>query len=176
MSYTSSQFRIGPESTPAVIKKLLLITTILSLLSAIATGFFNTQLGIAGPEQWLTLSWWGMSRYLWWQPISYLFVQAAGRDGITFGWIVSLAFNMIILWTLGSELSDRVGKKSFLKFYFTTGILSGLLTFLLMPIFGSYGTISGASPAILAIITVWTLLHPENELLLFFSSRSRQNG
>jgi hypothetical protein len=61
-----------------------------------------------------------------------------------------------------------VGKNAFLRFYFISGVLAGLIAFLLMPVTGQYGIISGATPSILAIMIVWTLMNPEAQLLLFF--------
>ncbi|MFQ5729131.1 MAG: rhomboid family intramembrane serine protease, partial [Waddliaceae bacterium] len=168
MTYTSTNFRLGPESTPSLVKKLIFITSGTSLLSALLTNFFNYRLGIPGPEEWFSLSWWGMSHYLWWQPVSFLFVHHTGYQGINVGFFILLLFNMYILWVMGSDVYHRVGKAPFLRFYFVTGIVAGLLTFLLMPITRQFGIVSGATPSILSILVVWTLVYPENELLLFF--------
>jgi membrane associated rhomboid family serine protease len=109
-----------------------------------------------------------MSRYLWWQPISFLFVHHTGYQGINLGLLTLLLFNMYILWAIGSDVHHRVGKKSFLRFYFITGIVAGLLSFLFMLITRQFGIVSGATPSILGILVVWTLINPEEELLLFF--------
>ena len=153
MTYTPQNFRLGPESTPSIIKKLIFITGGASLLAALFTNFFNVQLGIPGPEEWFSLSWWGMSRYLWWQPVTFLFIHHTGYQGINLGFLSLLLFNMYILWVMGSDVYQRVGKTPFLRFYFITGIVAGLLAFLLMPITRQFGIVSGATPSILGSTT-----------------------
>jgi hypothetical protein len=117
---------------------------------------------------WLSLSWWGMQRYMYWEPVTFLFTQHTGGSGINLFFLLTLFFNMYVLWVFGSHIYQRVGKNPFLRFYFISGILAGIIAFLLMPVTGQYGIISGATPSILAIMIVWTLMNPEAELLLFF--------
>lgn len=168
MTYTTSGFRIGPEFTPQIVKKLIIFTCIISFSSAITQAFFTLLLKVPGPQEWLSLSWWGMTRYLLWQPASFLFVSKLDSGGISFSYLLTLFFNMYILWVIGSDITYRVGDKPFLRLYFLSGIGAGLITLLLMPVFGQYSPLAGPAPAILALLVVWSLLHPEQEILLFF--------
>jgi len=168
MTYTTTGFRLGPEFTPEVIKKLIFFTCLVSLIAAITNNLFVFLFGIPGPMDWLSLSWWGMKRYLIWQPATFLFTHHTGGAGINFFFLLTLFFNMYILWIFGSDVYHRVGRNPFLRFYFISGILAGLIALLLMPITRQYGVISGATPSILALLVVWTLINPESELLLFF--------
>lgn len=168
MTHTTSSFRLGPEFTPEAIKKLILYTCVISLIAAITNNLFVFLFGIPGPMDWLSLSWWGMKKYLLWQPVTFLFTHHTGGAGINFFFLLTLFFNMYILWIFGSDIYHRVGTKPFLRLYFISGILSGMLAFLLMPITGQYDVLSGATPSILALLIVWTLMNPESQLLLFF--------
>ncbi|NGX42503.1 MAG: hypothetical protein K940chlam7_00783 [Chlamydiae bacterium] len=165
MTYTTTSFRLGPEFTPSIIRKIIIITCSISIISALINPLFIYLFGIPGPQEWFSLSWWGMTRFLWWQPISFLFVH---YGGVNLFFFIALLFNMYILWVMGSDVYNRVGQNPFLRLYFISGIGAGLITFLLMPITGQYGILSGATPSILALLVVWTLIHPEAELLLFF--------
>ena len=72
-----------------------------------------------------------------WQPFTYLFFH---------GGIWHVFINMFVLWMFGSEL-ERIWKKNFfLKYYFMTGIGSGIITVLLslnssIPVVGASGAV-----------------------------------
>lgn len=166
MQYTAS-YGWGPGNTPQTISRLIIITAAISLLCAFTSNFF-TYFGVTSPQDFLSLSWHGLSQWYIWQPLSYLFVQSGGQFGITLSFLFTLCFNMYILWIMGASTFERVGKGPFLRFYFITGALTGILTLLLMPILGQYSTLAGISPVILAILMAWTMLHPDNDILLFF--------
>lgn len=161
-----SKIKLGPDFTPPIIKKLILWTTVITLISAFTTGFFQYLFKLPGPQELLSLSWWGFDNWFLWQPLTYLFVQEG--EGITFSSLFYLAFNMYFLWIMGTELAERVGSRSFLRFYFICGIASGLIALLFMPIFNQYRVLAGPTSAILAVMTVWAFLNPERELLFFF--------
>lgn len=163
----SFSYGSSPANTPKTIYRLVAITSIVSILCALFNYFF-AYFGIATPQELLSLSWKGLSNWYIWQPITYLFVQAGGEYGLSFGFLFALLFNMYILWVMGGSTLDRVGDAAFLRFYFISGALIGLTTLLLMPLLGQYAILAGATPIILAILMVWTMLHPESHMLLFF--------
>lgn len=168
MTYTTSGMRLGPESTPDTIKKLILVTCAVT----IGVAFFNSIVvyfwGEPGPIGWLSLSWWGMRSYKLWQPLTFLFVQQTGYGGINLSFLLILLFNMYILWVFGSDVLSRVGKASFLKFYFGCGVCAGLCALLFMLLTGQYSVLSGATPSILALLVAWTLIYPDSIIFLFF--------
>ena len=53
-----------------------------------------------------------------WQPVTYMFVH---------GDFFHIFMNMFVLWMFGSEMESIWGRSEFLKYYFTTGIGSGLI-------------------------------------------------
>lgn len=161
-------YQWGPVKTPRTILKLIVVTATISLLCALTSNLFHFFLEIWGPQELLSLSWNGLSKYYLWQPLTFPFVQDGGSNGISIWYLISLAFNLYIIWILGSQLVDLFGKKSFLQLYFFSTFLAGLLTLLLMPLIGTYTLLAGPVPSILAIMVTWIMLNPENELLLFF--------
>ncbi len=168
MIQTANGLRIGPERTPSLVKNLIILTSLISIGSAFVTGILRYIFGMNGPQEWLSLSWWGLQNLFLWQPLTYLFVHPIDGSGISFSFLILLAFNMYILWMMGSELIARMGAPSFARLYFFCGITSGILSLLLMPVFSQYSVIAGPSAAILAVMTVWAFLNPDREILLFF--------
>jgi membrane associated rhomboid family serine protease len=167
MSYTT-YFQWGPGVTPKAIFHLILWTSVVTLCSAPLQVLFN-QFGLGnGPLDYLGLSRWGIRNWYIWQPITYLFVQMIPPGGMTFFYLIALFFNMYILWVMGSALIELVGTKSFLHFYFFTGIAAGLLALGLMHLLGHDRLLAGPAAAILALVTAWTMIYPEVEMLLFF--------
>lgn len=163
--YLTTQW--GPDKTPTPIKHLLFWIGFISLLSAAVQTIFN-QFGLfPGPENLLSLSWWGIKQGYLWQPFTYLFVQKAAA-GITFSFLLEIFFLLYILWTIGSTLAEIVGAKSFLRFYFTCGILAGIAALLLMRLTGQYAQLAAPAAAILPVIIAWAMAFPEGEILLFF--------
>ena len=76
-----------------------------------AEGLFFPLFGLVPKLVW--------SELMIWQPITYLFFH---------GGIWHVLINMFVLWMFGSELERIWGKNHFIKFYFVTGIGSGLIT------------------------------------------------
>lgn len=158
----------GPESTPRVIQKLIFITCAVALFSALTEPLFTQIFGIPGLPTWLSLSWYGIQNYFLWQPITYLFVLGGGSQGIDLFFLISLFFDMYILWIMGTEILNVVGSSSFLRFYFLSGLFAGLTAVIAMYVTGQHAVLAGPMPSLLALFTVWAFYHPETELLLFF--------
>ena len=161
-----NSYRFGPAETPALIRKLLIWTAAVSLIVSLINPFFE-RFGFFGPETWLSLSWWGMERYLLFQPVTALFMQTTGYSGITMGWIMALGVNLYILWVFGSSVLEWIGNRSFLRLYFGSGVFAGLLALLFMPLLGQWAAISGATAATLSLLLVWSMMHPEAEIFVF---------
>ena len=91
-----------------------------------------------------------------WQPITYMFFH---------GDIWHVLINMFVLWMFGSELERVWGKRNFLRFYFVTGIGSGLVTMF----FGlqSMIPIVGASGAIYGVLLAYGLTYPNRTVYLY---------
>ncbi len=84
---------------------------------------------------------------------------------------IALLFDMIFFWFMGREMEARYGSPEFLLFYLGAAVLTtaaGLLVaasvgpaLAMLPIAGPWG-------AILAVMTLYTLYYPRQEILFFF--------
>lgn len=163
--------RLGGMSfgwAPKSLKYLVLFTCGMSLFAGLFDNVFTRLMGVMGPQQLLSLSWAAVAKAYFWQPVTYLFVHH-GQGGLSLFFLMELFFHMYILWTMGAAVISHVGEWPFLRMYFFSGIGAGLIALLSMFGLGQNALIVGAGPAILAVVTVWALLFPEQELLLFFS-------
>lgn len=168
MRYTTTSFQFGPEFTSPTIKNLIVYTCAISIVSSLINAVFTQLFGVSGPEDWLSLSWHGLTNYYIWQPFTSLFVHYSAGHGITFSSLITLLFQMYLLYIIGSQVLERVGRKPFLRLYLISGIIAGLASLILLRMIGHYDVLSGPSSALLAVFTVWALMYPEAELLLFF--------
>lgn len=79
-----------------------------------------------------------------------------------------LAFNMIVLWVMGSPLERVWGQKKFLIYYFMCGIGAGVVC---VPFYYMTGDamvrIIGASGAIFGLLTAYALIYPNSVILVF---------
>ena len=104
-----------------------------------------------------------VTRFQVWQLVTYMFVH---------GGLTHLLFNMLALWMFGTELERRWGTRYFLKFYFWTGIGSGLITLGVswLPFAFAeslrYSVIIGASGAIYGLLMAYAIYYPERPILL----------
>lgn len=167
MTY-ETEYRWGPAQTPQIIQQLILITCVATILSALIDSPISSIFGIPGPQDLFSLSWYGFQNWFIWEPITYLFVQYTGAQGITFFFIIALLFNMYMIWVLGSSVIERTGPYSFIYFYLLCGAIAGVVALFFMSMTGHYAVLSGPTAPILALLMVWAMFYPENELLFFF--------
>ena len=96
------------------------------------------------------------SQQMIWQPFTYLFFH---------GGVWHVLINMFVLWMFGSELERLWGKNRFLKYYFLTGVGSGIVTML----FGLNSTVAivGASGAVYGVLLAYGLTYPNRTIYLY---------
>ncbi|MCF7804584.1 MAG: rhomboid family intramembrane serine protease [Candidatus Marinimicrobia bacterium] len=92
-----------------------------------------------------------------WQPITYMFLH---------GGFWHVAINMFVLWMFGTEIEHRWGRSEFLKYYFITGVGSGLVTMLFS--LNSTIPVVGASGAIYGILLAYGLMFPNRYVYIYF--------
>jgi len=114
---------------------------------------------------YLELSLWGMLHGYFWQLLTYQFMHG--------GWL-HLIINCWGLFVFGRSVEWAVGKSRFLLVYFLSGIFGGLLQMMACFLWPHYfpsdvGTV-GASAGLFGIVASFTMLFPEQPLLmlLFF--------
>lgn len=141
--------------TPKSLKILLLATIGLSLLSPYLA-------------PWLGLSLLGIKNFYIWQLASYPFVEIAPQ-GISFPFLLHLAFNVFLLWSCGASLIDRIGTRPFFYLYFSSVVVGGLFALSAMALFQLPYFYLGSTAPLYAVFTAWVLLNYGAEIYLFFA-------
>ena len=145
----SSNFAFKSRNFTDAIKILISINALLFLLRYIAQSQFDLAqiFGLSSNSVWPMI----------WQPFTYMFIH---------GDFFHVFMNMFVLWMFGSEMESIWGKKEFLKFYFITGIGSGLIWLVFN--FSSNAVLIGASGAIYGILLAYGLMFPNRKVLIYF--------
>jgi membrane associated rhomboid family serine protease len=167
MTFTSN-YRLGPSTTPKSLKFLIGITLVINLFCAVANHLFPYYLGWPSPQQLMSLSNWGIHNLFLWQIISYLFVHPIG-DGVSFSFLLSMAFNLYLLWVIGSSVIERKGNGHFFALYFLSGALAGCTVFALESLSHSPVFFAGNGATLYALLISWIVLFPRAELMLFLT-------
>ena len=144
------EFSYKPSLFTNAIKVLISINFgifILQTLSGSETLFFPL-FGLVPKLVW--------SEKMIWQPFTYMFFH---------GGVWHVLINMFVLWMFGSELERLWGRSQFLRFYFITGVGSGLVTML----FGlqSMTPVVGASGAVYGVLLGYGLTYPNRTIYLY---------
>jgi membrane associated rhomboid family serine protease len=91
-----------------------------------------------------------------WTFVTYMFVHAG---------LLHLAFNMLILYSLGTRVEERMGSRSFLLFYLYCGLGGALFSLGLAAL--QPGAVAGASAAVLGVAVAFAMFWPDAELMVF---------
>jgi membrane associated rhomboid family serine protease len=79
----------------------------------------------------------------------------------SFDLLLGLAFDLFFLWAFGAPLIERIGQKRFSTLFFGSTLLGGLAAVLGLYLWTNPSLFTGPSPALLSLITAWTILHRE---------------
>tara|TARA_Y100001970_G_scaffold358_1_gene421 strand:+ start:2371 stop:3198 length:828 start_codon:yes stop_codon:yes gene_type:complete len=144
------EFSYKPALFTSAIKILVSINFLIFLLQSVSKseGLFFPLFGLVPKLVW--------SELMIWQPITYIFFH---------GGIWHVLINMFVLWMFGSELERLWGKSHFLRFYFYTGIGSGLITLLFN--YQSTTPIVGASGSVYGVLLAYGLTYPNRKVYLY---------
>ncbi len=103
-----------------------------------------------------------ISDLMLWQPFTYMFFHAPFYSSVG---ISHILLNMLGLWVFGRELEEAWGKTKFLRYYFTTGIGSGLITYFFQ--ISSDNPVIGASGAVYGILLAYGISYPNRMLYIW---------
>jgi len=96
-----------------------------------------------------------------WQFATYMFIHDPRSIG-------HLLFNMFALFIFGRQVESHMGSREFLLYYFLTGILAGLFSFLAYIFTGQYFiTLMGASGAIFAVQLAFAAFFPNSIIYIW---------
>lgn len=81
--------------------------------------------------------------------------------------LLHIVFNMLLLFFFGRRLEAMYGHKEFLWFYITAAVVSAL-TYMAIDAFGDPRPMIGASGAVMAVMMLYAIHFPTDQILLFF--------
>ena len=94
-----------------------------------------------------------------WTFVTYMFVH---------GGFSHILFNMLALFIFGIQVEQHMGSREFLLFYFVTGTLAGMFSFVVYYLTGSYMVIlMGASGAIFAVELAYAVFFPNSIIYIW---------
>lgn len=100
-----------------------------------------------------------INHHMYWQFVTYMFIHSN---------FTHLLSNMLGLLFFGISLERSLGSKEFLLFYFVTGTLSGVFSFFLYLILGSYSVfLMGASGAVYAVLLLFAVAFPKSKIFIW---------
>lgn len=141
-------------------------TALTWLLSGIAAGFileavFQRMFASGAFTQWMQLAFPTLSHGCVWQLLTYPFVHPL--EGILS--VLQVAINLLCLHFLGREMETLLGSRRFLVLYFGA-VLVAAGCWLAVNFAQPGAALSGTWPAILACLTLYALLNPDQEMRL----------
>jgi membrane associated rhomboid family serine protease len=149
-------YSFGPGPLPPAIRALIIanaVMFVIRLLFPEITLFFGLRPSAVIEQLRL------------WQPVTYMFLHAG---------LFHILFNMLALWMFGTELERMWGTRSFVWYYFATGLGAGVSTLVvaLLPFrFADsvYDAVTiGASGAIYGVLLAYGLYFPRRPIYLYF--------
>jgi len=140
-------------------------TALMWLLSGIAAGFvmvavFERMFDSAAFTDWFQLTAPALRHGYAWQLVTYAFIHPL--EGALS--VLQVALNLLCLYFLGREMETLLGARRFLILYFGAVVIAAGCW--LAVNFNHDGALSGAWPAILACLTMYALLYPDQEMTL----------
>ena len=136
---------------------LLVVNVAVFIGSEINRVYFGKHL-----ETYFYLSLLGIKHGYLWQFITFQFFHG--------GWL-HLFLNLWALYVFGQPLEEELGKPAFLRLYFASGVIGGLLQILaayLKPLHFD-GPVIGASAGIFGLIAAFASLYPERQLSILLA-------
>ncbi len=100
-------------------------------------------------------------RYYIWQLLTAAFLHNTYD-------ILHLLINMVVLWWFGRDMESMYGSREFSFMYVTAAIFSTLVWAVIEMGMGQHHTMVGASGAVYAVMVIYTLYNPRQQILLFF--------
>jgi hypothetical protein len=178
--YRRNSFKLAFVNTPSVVKYTVVSTLIISFFVLIFNALFIKFFKLPLPQYIFSLTTWGISKFFFWQFVSYLFVQPLHETKIVGGDIsISLIFHIFfdayLVWMVGSAIVRSKGILHFVVLYFGGGLFIGIVAYILILCTGSYTIFAGATHCIYILLISLVFLFPDAKmsLFLFFPIRAK---
>lgn len=121
----------------------------------------SRDLAPPGITKWGEYDYWRIADGQVWRLITAIFLHNT-QD------LLHLAFNMLMLYWFGRTLEERYGSREFVLFYLVAGLFANTGYFLLQLSGMEKTTAVGASGAVTAVLVLYALHYPRQQVLLFF--------
>jgi len=151
--------------TPLFIKRLIQVIVGCTLVAMLLEPVIMRFWGIS-PQVILSLTPLAIDRFFVWQFVTSIFIIPIATP--SFGSFLDLAFSMLILWLFGTLLYERIGPRRFTVGVLFAAIASGVCALVAMHALQEVHLYSECLPAILAVVTMWTMADPSQQLFLLF--------
>jgi rhomboid family protein len=148
------------------IKFLISLTVGFSLFTVLFDNLFTTFFGSYSPFVIFGLSLAGIKHFFYWQFITHHFIYPF-QDGLSFSFLLYLAFNAYTLWFIGNAIVEKKGVKQFFTLYLLNALIAGVAAFTMQSILNSPLIFAGNSPAIYSLLIAWVMLNPFAHVRLF---------
>lgn len=131
-------------------------------LIVLSVGVFVGQMLDARVTGWLALTTSDtLPKWQLWRLLTYAFCHDTQE-------VLHLLFNMICLWFFGRAVQDRLGNREFVAFYLLSAVVAGLCYLGLHAGFlRDRSLVTGASGAVMAIMALFAMWYPRQQVLLF---------
>ena len=149
------QFQAPPISKT---NKIIIITlTVIFVLNQITQGVLSNYLSLSYP---------GFSSGLIYQLITYPLIEAS---------FMSLLFEGLLLWFIGSELENKWGRKFYLQFFATSVLCVGPIYILLTMFTGLSAPLMGITGFNYALLIAYAIIYSERQLtfMLIFPMKAK---
>lgn len=136
---------------------LMIVITVVYVVQVFSLAYTHFPFG-----EYFALSNAGLRHGYVWQLLTFQFLHAS---------LLHLAGNLIGLWFMGRYIEERLGKASFLRCYFLSGVAGGLLHFGLTWIFPTHFLdipVVGASAGVFGLFAAFATMEPFAPVMLFF--------
>ena len=138
---------------PYIYKRYALLLILLNVVVFYARRYFP-NISVYFPLNTVAILYYKM----YWQFVTYMFMHADFSH---------LFFNMLGLLIFGIQVEKTIGSREFLLFYFVTGALSGVLSYLYFYFTGQNSTLVGASGVVYAILYAYAVLYPKSVFFIW---------
>jgi len=158
------RYKVGPLKTPLIVKLLLILTVSISVISAILLPILKINYSAF----FLGLSLEGIKNFFLWQLITYNFLEIG--FGININFIISLLFNMYLIWITATQIVERTSQIQYLVFYILSTIFSGFVILLTMFLGFKNMIFAGSTVGLYTTLIAWMMLNAKDtRIYLFFA-------
>lgn len=153
----------GPQITPPILKYLIGAIIAFSL----GTTLLNILIGSNLLHLLFSLSLEGIKNGFVFQLFTYAFLQVPDLN-FNLSYLIHLAFNIYIVWVVGTQIIQRVKVKGFVLFFFISILTTGLVGLSMMAFLNPSYVLQGTTPLLYSLLIAWIMLYPDVRIFLFF--------